>query len=91
MPRRDGTGPMGMGARTGRGMGNCSSGVKRGLGLAISAGLGLGLKRGFRNLLRLSLTPEEEVSMLKSKAEDLEQGLSKIKERINELENKEGE
>mgnify|MGYP000904608036 CR=1 FL=1 len=24
MPRRDGTGPMGMGSRTGRGMGSCN-------------------------------------------------------------------
>lgn len=91
MPRRDGTGPMGMGRGTGRGMGRCSSGVKRGLGLAIGAGLGFGLKRGFRNLLRLSLTPEEEVSELKSQAAALEGSLSKIKERINELENKEGD
>jgi len=88
MPRRDGTGPMGMGSRTGRGMGSCSSGVKRGLGLAIGAGLGLGLKRGFRNFLRLNLTPEEEISELKSQATSLEEGLSNIKKRINELENK---
>lgn len=26
MPRRDGTGPMGMGSRTGRGFGNCING-----------------------------------------------------------------
>ena len=86
MPRGDGTGPMGMGQKTGRGMGNCSSGARRGLGLAIGAGLGLGLKRGFRNLLRLNLTPEEEISELKSQATAFEEGLSKIKERINELE-----
>lgn len=31
MPARDGTGPLGQGARTGRGMGNCdSAGVNKG-------------------------------------------------------------
>lgn len=87
MPRRDGTGPMGMGARTGRRMGHCYSGARRGLKFAI--GTGLGLKRGFRNLLRLSLTPEEEISELKAQATALEQGLFNIKERIAELEKEE--
>jgi len=88
MPKRDGTGPIGMGPRTGRGMGRCSSEAKHGLGIALGIGLGLGLKRGFRNLLRLSLSPEEEISELKSQSTALENGLSKIKERISELENK---
>lgn len=44
MPRRDGTGPVGRGLLTGRGMGVCAgSGAGRGLGL----GLGLGFRRGF--------------------------------------------
>ena len=91
MPRRDGTGPMGMGAGTGRGRGNCSKGIKRGFGLAIGMGLGLGLKRGFRNFWRLNQSKEDELKELKTQAEVLEQGLSEVKERINELENKEGE
>ncbi|MHC1696178.1 MAG: DUF5320 domain-containing protein [Eubacteriales bacterium] len=41
MPGRDGTGPIGAGAATGRGLGQC---VSSGLGL----GLGLGLGRGQR-------------------------------------------
>jgi hypothetical protein len=82
---------MGMGAGTGRGRGNCSQGVKRGLGLAIGMGLGLGLKRGFRNFWRLNQSKEDELKELKTQAEVLEQGLSKVKERINELENKEGD
>lgn len=45
MPGRDGTGPMGSGAMTGRGPGLCSgaNNVKHGAG----AGLGLGCKHGF--------------------------------------------
>ncbi|MGH4141053.1 DUF5320 domain-containing protein [Clostridium sp.] len=46
MARRDGTGPMGMGSNTGRGMGFCNvtnaTGVARGLGM----GLGLGRRGG---------------------------------------------
>ena len=93
MPRRDGTGPMGMGAGTGRGRGNCSKGIKRGFGLAIGMGLGLGLglKRGFRNFWRLNQNKEDELKELKTQAEVLEQGLSKVKDRITELENQEGE
>ena len=91
MPRGDGTGPMGMGAGTGRGRGNCSKGVGRGIGVALGIGLGLGLKRGFRNFWKLNQSKEDELKELKSKAEILEQGLSKVKEQISELENKEGE
>jgi len=43
MPRRDGTGPMGAGAMTGRGLGICISPDTAGLG----AGRGMGLGRGF--------------------------------------------
>ena len=91
MPRGDGTGPMGMGPRTGRGRGGCSSGVRRGIGAALEIGLGLGLRRGFRNFWRLSQSTESELSELKSQSTVLEESLSKIKERINELENKEGD
>jgi hypothetical protein len=32
MPYRNGTGPQGLGMRTGRGLGPCGSGMRRGLG-----------------------------------------------------------
>ncbi len=44
MPGRDGTGPMGIGPLTGRGMGFCR--VSRPIG---RLGLGLGFRRGFGN------------------------------------------
>ena len=52
MPNRDGTGPEGKGARTGRKMGNCQGAVAagRGLGpcgLGLRKGLGRGMGRGF--------------------------------------------
>lgn len=46
MPGRDGTGPMGAGAMTGRGMGLCAGGVP-GYGTGRGLGLGLGWRRGF--------------------------------------------
>lgn len=46
MPGRDGTGPMGRGPFTGRGMGGCIARGVLGAGLAI--GLGLGCRKGFR-------------------------------------------
>ena len=46
MPRGDGTGPMGLGPFTGRGMGSCIAKGVAGIGLGL--GLGLGCRRGFR-------------------------------------------
>jgi hypothetical protein len=49
MPRRDGTGPMGAGSMTGRGLGICTgaNAVKYGAGLGMGLGLGLACRRGF--------------------------------------------
>lgn len=49
MPRRDGTGPMGAGSMTGRGLGLCTdvNAVKYGVGLGMGLGLGLACRRGF--------------------------------------------
>ena len=59
MPRRDGTGPMGAGSMTGRGLGSCTgaNAVKYGAGLGLGLGLGLACRRGFGRAL-------EEVSLL---------------------------
>jgi hypothetical protein len=49
MPRRDGTGPVGAGSMTGRGLGLCTgaNAVKYGAGLGMGLGLGLACRRGF--------------------------------------------
>ena len=70
MPRFDQTGPMGLGPRTGRGMGPC--------------GFGMGFGRGFG--WRRFVTKKEEREMLAEEAEDLEQELKAVKERLAELE-----
>ncbi len=90
MPRGDKTGPQGMGPMTGRGLGACSSGLKRGLGVAVGLGLGLGLRRGFRRFWNVEKSSESELSVLKSQASILEEDLAIIKNKINDLEGKEG-
>jgi len=47
MPRGDGTGPMGAGAMTGRGLGPCAGGDRLGYGPGYGAGFGYGCRRGF--------------------------------------------
>ena len=49
MPSRDGTGPMGMGPMTGRGMGLCAEVVVPGaINMTPGRGFGMGCGRGFR-------------------------------------------
>ncbi|MBU4368989.1 DUF5320 family protein, partial [Patescibacteria group bacterium] len=43
MPKLDGTGPMGQGAGTGRGLGPCGGGMRRGWGCR--GGYGFGFRR----------------------------------------------
>ena len=49
MPRRNGTGPIGAGSITGRGLGHCTGANAVGYGAELGMGLGLGLacRRGF--------------------------------------------
>lgn len=47
MPRGDGTGPMGMGSMTGRGMGYCAGYAAPGF---VNSGFGMGRGRGFRRM-----------------------------------------
>ncbi|NLC44240.1 MAG: DUF5320 domain-containing protein [Clostridiales bacterium] len=49
MPRRDGTGPMGAGSITGRGLGFCTgaNAVRYGAGIGMGLGLGRACRRGF--------------------------------------------
>ncbi|EKE03632.1 MAG: hypothetical protein ACD_20C00174G0006 [uncultured bacterium] len=94
MPRRDGTGPSGMGIMTGRGLGRCLA-----FGLPLVAGaIGTfcfgGRGRGFRNMFKSTgmtgwqgaITSSDELTALKEQANILENNLDNIKERISQLE-----
>lgn len=90
MPQRDGTGPMGEGTMTGRGLGICSgtneSRGGRGLGRGCGRGGGRGVGRGMGRVGGLSdlsaKTPtellQEEKAILKSRVDALEKRLENL-------------
>lgn len=82
MPRRDGTGPMGIGAMSGRRMGFCN-----GSGNFIG-GYGFGCRRGFggRFLLNHDTNPEKYKSMLIQEKSILEDRLGLIKKELEGFE-----
>lgn len=93
MPRMDGTGPMGKGAMTGRGNGNCQGNQKRlgvGYGKCNRNGNGQGMGFGFRHGQNFSsnLQPlaKDELTFLKNKANNMENNLNNVKAKISELE-----
>jgi hypothetical protein len=93
MPRMDGTGPMGKGAMTGRGNGNCQGNQQRlgvGYGKCNRNGNGQGMGFGFRHGQNFSsnLQPlaKDELTFLKNKANNMENNLNNVKAKISELE-----
>lgn len=90
MPRRDGTGPMGKGSMTGRGLGACTDnneirqqsgfgfGCRRGFGRGSGRGLGRGFGRGFgfRNSSKTQKELlNEEKAFLKNQIEEIDKEL----------------
>ena len=90
MPRRDGTGPMGMGQMTGRGFGFCGNGFygrrncygmgfgRRGFGPEYGAGYGYGHGYGFKQ----DITEKE---FLKNQKEFLESQIELIERELEDL------
>ncbi len=72
MPRFDGTGPMGQGAMTGRGLGPCGGGMGYGRG----QGRGFGFRRFF--------TRQEETEDLKVYRDDLKAELAAVEKELKE-------
>ena len=70
MPRFDGTGPMGQGPRTGRRLGPCGDGMRRGWGCW---GGGYGYGRRF-------ISPKNELVALEDEEKILEEELSAVRE-----------
>lgn len=82
MPFRDGTGPAGKGARSGRGAGNCAG---QG-GAGRFGGRGLGMGRGGRGLGRgLGLAQQQDNSWLQQQINSLQAALQSITERLDAL------
>lgn len=88
MPRRDGTGPMGAGSMTGRGLGSCTgaNAVKYGAGLGLGLGLGLACRRGFGRGVALNQNPsktqkellQEQRDVLKSRLDVIDKQLENL-------------
>ena len=78
MPRKDGTGPMGQGPKTGKGMGNC--GGDKGLGWGRGHGCGCG--GGYFG--RMFYTKEERNELLKDRKETLENELKAVNEELGQ-------
>jgi len=75
MPKGDGTGPMGQGPRTGRGMGNCEGGMG-------FRGYGRGCCGGYFG--RMFYTKEERSELLKGRKEALENELKAVNEELGQ-------
>ena len=70
MPKLDGTGPNGQGARTGRSLGKCGGGTGRGCGCR--GGMGINSRR--------FISPKNELAALEEEEKMLEEDLALIKE-----------
>jgi len=79
MPGQDKTGPMSQGPLTGRGMGLCGNGLRRGLGR------GMGCRRGFGFARPVALTKEEEKKILESELNEIEAEKQAIEKQLKEL------
>ncbi|MEM3431377.1 MAG: DUF5320 family protein [Candidatus Micrarchaeia archaeon] len=91
MPYRDGTGPLGLGPATGRGMGGCvrnEGDETKNFGRGFRRGLGRGLRHRMlyeRNVNTVKLTTEEKVKILESELKSIELRKQEIEKKINEL------
>jgi len=100
MPRGNGSGPLGMGPRTGRGAGYCAGFAAPGFANPGGyRGLGCGWGRGYRNMYCRTGLPwyaragvynpggpvADEAEMLKAQEAGLEEQLRRVKERRQQL------
>ena len=77
MPGFDGTGPAGQGTMTGRGLGPCGCGMRRGFGRGF--GRGLGYRR------QVALTKDEEKKILEAELKELNLEKQDIEKRMKEI------
>lgn len=90
MPRRDGTGPMRNGSKTGKGFGVCNGTNAARCGIGMGRGLGLGNRRGFGKGLGMDLTTgpakqKTEQELLLEHKKLLEKELSSINQQLEGL------
>lgn len=86
MPGRNGTGPLGMGPMTGRGMGLCRTGRRPRMGLGFGYGRGMGRYASYNDYPVEPMTPETERATLEDERAMLEARLREIENRLNDNE-----
>lgn len=84
MPGRDGTGPMGYGAATGRGLGLCTGNTAgSGSGLRLGYGRGRGCGLGMR--CRTQRLPQESRELLLAQKENLQNRIKVIDSQLEDM------
>ena len=87
MPKQNGTGPRGLGPLTGRGLGLCVGGKRRGSGSGFGRGRGCG--RGFGRGLgygrEVTLYKEEEQKILEAELQEIDAEKKEIENRLQEM------
>ena len=81
MPGQDGTGPQGMGALTGRGLGPCGGGMRRGCGRGFGRGMGFRA----RYATPVTLSKDEEKKILEADLKDIEVEKEAIQRRLKDM------
>jgi hypothetical protein len=98
MPYGNGTGPSGMGSRTGRGFGFCSGFPYPGYSVGPGFGRGLGWRAGFRLGFGpfdysfpepYDYSPDQEKDFLKHQISAMEKTIENLKTRLDEVDKKE--
>ncbi len=88
MPGQDGTGPMGAGPITGRGMGNCGRGLRgagqglgMGRGMGSGCGMGLGRRQGNQRFMQegpVGGQDRSELESLKAQVQELKETITQF-------------
>jgi hypothetical protein len=81
MPALDKTGPLGGGPFTGRGLGPCGGGMRRGCGRGFGRGMGFRA----RYATPVTLTKDEEKKILEADLKDIEAEKEVIQRRLKEI------
>jgi len=88
MPGQDGTGPMGQGPMTGRGLGFCNGyrrPVFRGRRFGRSFGRGMGFRRFQMPVQEVEFSKEDQKKILNEELSELEQDIKEIKKELEKL------
>ena len=79
MPGQDGTGPRGLGSMTGRGLGPCGCGMRRGFGRGFGRGIGLRYNRP------VTLIEAEEKKVLEAELKEIDLEKQEIEKRLKNM------